>query len=612
MSDFVRLLPDSLANQIAAGEVVQRPASVVKELLENAIDAQATEVVLVVKDAGKSLIRVTDNGTGMSETDARMSLERHSTSKINCADDLFAIRTFGFRGEALSSIVAVAQVDIKTRQQEAQIGTKIKVAASQVHTQEPEACPAGTSILVRNLFYNVPARRKFLKSNPVEMRHILVEFHRVALANPEVAFSLYQDDLETISLKPGKFSRRIIDIFGKNYASLIVPCEEQLQETRIWGYLGKPEAARKTRGEQYFFVNGRFIKHPYLNHAVVSAYEGMLKQGYFPFYAICIQIPPQRLDVNIHPTKTEVKFDEERSIYALVNAAVKKSLTTHHIAASLDFKTDVNFIANVQQNAEQNFKNLYTEKWAFKHTEMPRNRENTKNWQALYTLPQSKISENTTTAPKKTTLGSAANLPAGTGKHQTKPAWESDEKKEQQVIQLHNKYILLPFRSGIMVIDQKAAFERIIFDKYSRHTTTKTASQKILFPQSVSLPKTDFELLETHKNEIAPLGISWEVFGENTLCVNGLPPELDKTDCQELLETFAEQLKNHLNPKEHVSEKIRQTLAKRIAGKMEKNLEKAEIFSLVKQLFAGSNPNFTPEGKKIVELLSLEDLEKLF
>ncbi len=613
MQDVIHLLPESLANQIAAGEVVQRPASIVKELLENAIDAGSSKITVIIKDAGKSLIQVNDNGLGMSATDARMSLERHSTSKIAKSEDLFAIKTFGFRGEALASIVAVSQVEIRTHREQDEVGTKIKVEASEVISQEPDACAPGTSISVKNLFYNVPARRKFLKSNPVELRHIIEEFYRVAVANPQIAMSLYQGDLETYNFRGGNLARRITEIFGKNYSSLIVPCEEEVQDIRIWGYTGKPEIARKTRGEQFFFVNGRFIKHPFLNHAVASAYEGMLKEGYYPFYTIYIEIDPARVDVNVHPTKTEVKFDDERTLYAIVNAAVKQSLASYSVEASLDFQTDVNFIENASRDSENHFKKMYSEKWSFTDNANIPPKKNVSQWQALYpTLNRAINNEEDTKPPEEmNVIASAANaLEEKKGVAQIKEITN----KEKQAIQLRNKYILFPSRSGIMVVDQKAAYERILYDQYIQKLETKDKlTQKVLFPKSVDISKSDLVLLEEMKTEIAHIGIAWEVFGENSILINGLPPELETVDCKELIEQLVEQIKHQaVSLKENKSDKLAQTLAKKAAIGMEKPLEMIEMLSLVEQLFTSSNPNFTPDGKKIVELLYLNDIEQLF
>lgn len=337
MLDIIQLLPDSIANQIAAGEVVQRPASVVKELLENSIDAQAKQIQLIVREAGKTLIQIIDDGIGMSETDARMCFERHATSKIRSSEDLFKIKTMGFRGEAMASIAAVAQVEMRTRRITDELGILIRLEASELKAQEVVSTPPGTNIQVKNLFYNVPARRNFLKSNPVEMRHILDEFQRIALANPDISLSLYHNDSEIYNLPAGKLSRRIVDLFGKSYREQLASCEEETSFVSVRGYVGKPEFAKKTRGEQFFYANNRYIKNGYLNHAVMTAFEGLIPEGTHPFYVLFIEIDPIHIDINVHPTKTEIKFDDERTVYAIVQAAVRRAMSQHNLTPSLDF-----------------------------------------------------------------------------------------------------------------------------------------------------------------------------------------------------------------------------------------------------------------------------------
>src|SRR5688572_23245704 len=387
MADIIRLLPEYLANQIAAGEVVQRPASVVKELLENAVDAGATNIQLIVKEAGKQLIQVVDNGSGMSETDARMSFERHATSKIKSTEDLFRIMTMGFRGEALASIAAVAQVELKTRKVENDTGTKLVVEGSEIVEQTPVAVPEGTSLCVKNLFFNVPARRNFLKTNAVEMRHILDEFQRIALANPQIAFTLIQNDSEVYNLPAGKLSQRIVSLFGSNYKEQMASVEEITDVLQVKGYIGKPEFSKKTRGEQFFFVNNRFIKSAYLNHAVINAYEGLLPKDSHPFYVLFLEIDPQSIDINVHPTKTEIKFEDEKTIYAIVQAAVKKTLGTHNIAPSLDFSGDVNFAplqpARLTPTASPDF-GKYEKAKSYNAIVSGQKSANTKNWEQLY------------------------------------------------------------------------------------------------------------------------------------------------------------------------------------------------------------------------------------
>ena len=380
MPDIIQLLPDSIANQIAAGEVVQRPSSAVKELMENSIDAGATNIIVIIKDAGKGLIQIIDNGAGMSETDARMSLERHATSKIRKADDLFTLRTMGFRGEALASIAAVSQLEMKTRHTEKELGTLLIVEASEVKRQEVIACEKGTNISVKNLFYNIPARRNFLKSNPVELRHIHDEFHRIALANPGIAFSLIQGDDKVYDLPSGKLSHRIVNLFGKAYQEQLASCQEETEYVRVTGYIGKPEFSRKTRGEQFLFVNSRFIKSNYLHHAVMNAFEGLIPDNSFPFYVLFIEINPKHIDVNVHPTKTEIKFDDERAVYAVVRAAVRQALGTHNLTPGLDFAEDVNIISKLSAKSSEAAHEVYIEE-RFQNSLQ---KNNLQNWEKLF------------------------------------------------------------------------------------------------------------------------------------------------------------------------------------------------------------------------------------
>ena len=379
MPDIIQLLPDSIANQIAAGEVVQRPASAVKELIENSIDADATQIKLILKEAGKTLLQIIDNGKGMSETDARMSLERHATSKIRKAEDLFTLRTMGFRGEALASIAAVSQMEMKTRLSEDELGTLLVVEGSDIKRQEPVVCDKGTSISVKNLFYNIPARRNFLKSNASEYQHILDEFQRLALSHPEIAFQLIETDSIEYDLAPGKLSQRIVGIFGKAYQEQLAPCLEDTPLMKITGYVGKPHSAKKKRGEQFLFVNKRFVRNNYLNHAVMSAFEGLLADGSFPFYVLFIEIDPKHVDVNVHPTKTEIKFDDERAVYAVVLSAVRQAIGAHNLTPAIDFDEDVNIISKLT-NASSQSKEIYFEE----RFSTSLKRSNLENWEKVF------------------------------------------------------------------------------------------------------------------------------------------------------------------------------------------------------------------------------------
>lgn len=605
MPDIIKLLPDALANQIAAGEVVQRPASVVKELLENAIDAEATIIKLSVKEAGKTFIQVIDNGSGMSETDARMSLERHATSKIKSSEDLFAIRTMGFRGEAMASIAAVAQVEIKTKKEGLELGTLLHVEASQVTLQEPIATEKGTSVTVKNLFYNVPARRNFLKSTGVEMRHIIDEFNRIALANPVIQFFLYQNDQMVMELPAGKLSQRIVNLFGKSYQTQLATCEENTDHIQIQGYIGKPEAAKKTRGEQFFFVNNRFIKSNYLNHAVSGAFEGLLQNGAFPFYVLFISIDPQHIDINVHPTKTEIKFDDERTTYAIVRAAVKQALSTHNLAPSLDFKSDVNFAKafsiDINKQTVSRKESDYSQ---FRST--PLQKSNLNKWENAYEeLENVRLSIDESDGQERTlTFDSIVNTDS-----EVNPA-----KTGGAVFQLHGQYLCSQVKSGMMMVDQKAAQERIYFEKYMLNVENNSgASQRCMFPQSVTLSLSDFALVMEIKQEIEGLGFQFDEFGKDSIIINGIPADMLSGNEKMLFEGLIEQFKWNTNQLSiSKKENLARSLAKRAATKMVKQLQPEEMKAIIDQLFACDNPNYTPDGMSTFVVLNIDQIEGFF
>lgn len=613
MHDIIHLLPDTIANQIAAGEVVQRPASAVKELLENAIDAGATEITLIVKDAGKTLIQVTDNGRGMSETDARMSFERHATSKIRTADDLFAIRTMGFRGEALASIAAVAQVELRTRRPEDEIGTMIQIENSQLKTQENIACNPGTTILVKNLFFNVPARRNFLKSNPVEMRHIMGEFSHEALAYPQITFNMYQNDMEVFKLQPGKLSKRIVGLFGKNYREQLIPCEESLEEITLTGYIGKPESAKRSRGEQFVFVNNRFIKSPYLNHAVSSAYEGLIQEGQFPFHVLFIDIGPVHIDVNVHPTKTEIKFDDERTIYSLVKTSVRKALGSHNITPSIDFSFDTNF----GQQAPAHFQNSSGHA-GFNPGFQPSEREkaNLKNWEAIFRdtikteTPAARISreEIDQLAGQTVTFNSAAN------DLRNKASQPDSGIREPGFFQIHNSYIATQVKSGLMLVDQQRAHERILYEKYLEKLNNNTgATQQNLFPERVQLNPSDLSLIKEIEQELKVLGFQFEDFGNGEVIIQGVPPDISGLSGSTVFTGIIEEYKrNHLDYKERHGENLARAMAKNSCIKTGKKMVHEEMVSLFDRLFACKNPNYNMDGQLIYYILGLEKIANLF
>ena len=604
MSDVIHLLPDGIANQIAAGEVVQRPASVVKEMLENSVDAGATSIKLIVKDAGKALIQVVDNGCGMSVTDARMSFERHATSKIRSSEDLFKIRTLGFRGEAMASIAAVAQVDLKTRQADDELGTQLIIESSEIKSQEPIAQNQGTSISVKNLFYNVPARRNFLKSNPVELRHINDEFQRVALANPNIAFSMVQNDLETYKLDEGKLSKRIVQLFGKNYQQQLIPCSEETDLVKISGYIGKPENSKKTRGEQFFFINNRFIKNSYLNHSVTKAYQGLLKEDYFPFYVLFIEIDPVHVDINVHPTKTEVKFDDDRMLYGVINSAVRQALASFNVSPSLDFSADVSFDhLNLQRESGSITTKKDRDYGSFKSLESSQERlEKLNELYASATQEEiATIEEAEKERVVQTTFSSSINQPV-----------EAEEKKP--TYHLHGRYLLRQVKSGMVVLDKVSAFERILFEQYQKSMQSGSGvSQSCMFPQQVPLNPSDFALAMELKDEINQLGFEFEQMGESMIVIQGIPSELAPCNEKEVFEGLIEQYKFNAEkldlPK---NESLARALAKRTATNRCNKLKEEEMDHLMDRLFACEQPNYTPDGNPTYVLVSLEQINDWF
>lgn len=637
MSDLINLLPDSLANQIAAGEVVQRPASVVKELLENSVDAGASEIKLIVKEAGRTLIQVIDDGKGMSENDARMCFERHATSKLKSTEDLFNIRTFGFRGEAMASIAAVAQVEMKTKMREEDLGVHICIEGSEIKTQEPVATKDGTNISVKNLFFNVPARRNFLKSNPVELKHVIEEFQRVSLAHPDVSMILMQNDIEVFNLKAGKLSQRIVDVFGKNFQGQLVSCSTETDDVKIWGYIGKPDKAKKTRGDQYFIANYRFIKHPYLHHAVSEGYEGLLQDGQHPFYVLFIEIDPKKIDINVHPTKTEIKFDDERTMYAIVLSAVKQALGTHNIMPSLDFDSNVNIGFNPRGGDLDYFKSKSVEgersvnqsNWdkpssfdqlgslkSFQPKEVSQRESNNQdNWKKLYEGSEN-IGNEVFGGPIEEggPLKFESSLNASAKPFVPELMPDTFKTENQMVFQLHHKYIVSQVKSGMMLIDQQTAHERIQYERYL-NTDGRVAgnSQQCLFPQTINLSATDYAISMELNDEIRTLGFMIEDFGNQTVVINGVPAGLDNENEKDLFEGLIEQFK--INKKElkiSDGENLARSLAKRSAIKHGKPLTNEEMRNIVDRLFACENPNYSPTGKTTHVILSMESIMTYF
>ncbi len=640
MADIIKLLPDSIANQIAAGEVIQRPASAVKELLENAIDAGSNRIQLIIKDAGKTLIQVIDNGKAMSPTDARLCFERHATSKIRKADDLFSIQTMGFRGEALASIAAIAHVELKTRPEGDELGTRIVVEGSKVTVQEACHCSKGTSIAIKNLFFNVPARRKFLKSNPVETRHILDEFQRVALAHPEIFFTVHNNNHEIYHLKKGKEKQRIVAMMGKNFDERLVPIQEKNDFVKIYGFIGKPRFARRSRGEQFFLVNKRFIKSSNLNQAVLEAYDELLAKDTFPLYVIYIEIDPAKIDVNVHPTKQEIKFDDEQVIYTFINRAVKKALATYSITPTLDFdqeaslsfgskspsfKPTTKFNSPPSKPKTTNFK---TSNPSSKSPNRPRpsvtqnQNDNLKHWEDLYKTDTDKVPDNgqkTTKPPQKqppqfTTVPSSLNRQRSS--IETTEQKTLEDKTEYQPFQIHQKYIVYHIKSGIIILDQQAAHERILFEKYRACLENKAnSSQKLLFPHTLKLSAADAQLIQDILEEINILGYELEAQDDNTFIVYGTPSDLanGSNDLEQTFDHLIEQFKTNTQDLQlDKRTKLARAMARHSATKTGRVLTVEEMHALIDQLFACDKPYIAPNGRLTFIKQSLDEMDKMF
>ena len=616
MPDIIQLLPDAVANQIAAGEVVQRPASAVKELVENALDSGADRIQLILKDGGKSLIQVIDDGGGMSLTDARMSFERHATSKIRKAEDLFAIRTMGFRGEALASIAAIAQVELKTRRHEDELGTFIIIEGSEVLSQQACSVKIGTSICVKNLFFNTPARRNFLKSNPVEMRHIIDEFQRVALANPRVFFSLHHDGQEIYHLPAATLKQRIVHLFGNNYNERLVPVEEDTNVIKLRGFVGKPEFAKKTRGEQFFFVNNRFIRDAYLNHAVLMAFKELLPEDTFPLYVLFIEIDPAKIDINVHPTKTEIKYQDEQTIYAIVRSAVKRSLGRYNITPSLDFdqENSIEHLVTPKPLEEivaptiafnPDYNPFLTEKKVerdipfLRNSGEYRNSPIPQNWDTLYEISKKEVLIQQQMHSEKSIAVDDQAL------HKT---------SEQQLFQLHNRFILSQIKSGFMVINQQAAHERILYERFLQQLQNHSGvSQQSLFPQSVTLNSGDFELLKELLPDIRALGFDIREFGKNTVVVEGVPADLGNAAGGQILEQLIEGCKNYQAAlKLDKRDSLARSLARNAATKAGTKMSLEEMNLLIDQLFACQMPNVALNGKQVITTFTIEELLERF
>jgi DNA mismatch repair protein MutL len=598
LTDIIHLLPDNIANQIAAGEVIQRPASAVKELLENAVDAGADEIKLLVNDAGKQLVQVIDNGRGMSETDARMAFERHATSKIRQIDDLFRIRTMGFRGEALSSIAAVAQVELKTKRPEDETGSLLLVENSLVTLQEPIAVPNGTSIAMKNLFFNVPARRNFLKSNAAELRHIVDEFIRVAMSFPEIFFSLQSNGQEVFHLEKGSLKQRIVQILGNNYNAKLVAVQEQTDYLNITGFVGKPETAKKTRGDQYLFVNNRFIKSAYLNHAIMHAFDEMIPRDSFPMYALFIDLDPAQLDVNVHPTKQEIKFEDEKIVYAFVQSAVKHALAQFSITPTLDFELD----AAIQQLD------------AVTQPISPAARQSTASSALFQTFSQKHqahfIERKSDIGHWKDVYEPAANRPEAATGHLHPAAVHN----YQVIGQLLLSYIVVQSNEGFLLLHQQNAHERVLYERYQKALAGKPiATQQSLFPVNIELSVADAVLVAELTSDLRDLGYQLEPFGKNSFVLQGTPADVLQGNEKASIEKMLEQYKHFSNDlKFSKREKLLRSLALQHAGRTGTSLSTREMQQLCDDLFACAVPNTTANGKPTYMSFSKDELDKMF
>lgn len=671
MSDLIQILPDSVANQIAAGEVIQRPASVVKELVENAIDAGATSIKINLKDAGKTLIQIIDNGSGMSDTDARLSFERHATSKIRKATDLFSIRSMGFRGEALASIAAIANVELKTRRQEDELGTHISISGSEFEKQEFISCPSGSNFIVKNLFYNIPARRKFLKANSTELRNIITEFHRIVLSNPNIAFTLIHNDNEVFNLPSTRIRQRIINVFGKNINQRLIKIDTDTSIVKLTGFIGKPKYAKKNLGEQFFFVNSRFMRHSYFHKAVLTAYDKILPPDTVPPYFIFFEVDPNIIDINIHPTKTEIKFEDERAVFQIIQASIREALGKFNIIPSIDFEEDTSLEIPIAQNSSDiespsieinpefnpfehtsNYNPFSSEK-AYNPFEQESNSfENNQFYQEF----KSKTNKNPETPKvKKTIVDSDKDITDNTYNNTfddiknnskdnttdkdilenniTEELFEQDtqqsisnfqeeedirpkdiSKTTSSLFQLRNKYIITPIISGLMVIDQRRAHERILFDKISLSLTNNQGiSQQTLFPETIELNASDFTLLQVIIEDVRALGFDIREFGKKTFVINGTPADIQTSCAKELIEDLLENYKSlQSGVKLEIRENLAKALARSSAMKYGKYLTNFEMSAMIDQLFACKQPNYTPHGKLIISIIETKDIDSKF
>lgn len=683
MSDLIQILPDSVANQIAAGEVIQRPASVVKELVENAIDAGATSIKVNLKDAGKTLIQIIDNGSGMSETDARLSFERHATSKIRKATDLFSIRSMGFRGEALASIAAIANVELKTKRMEDELGTDIHISGSEFEKQEAISCPNGSNFIVKNLFYNIPARRKFLKANSTELRNIITEFHRIVLSNPSISFKLIHNDNEIFNLPTTKLRQRIINVFGKNINQRLIKIDTDTSIVKLTGFIGKPKYAKKNSGEQFLFVNSRFMRHSYFHRAVLAAYDKILPADTIPPYFIFFEVDPNIIDINIHPTKTEIKFEDEKAVFQIIQASIREALGKFNIIPSIDFEEDTSLeipIAQKSTDIESPSIEVNPDFNPFEHTSTynpfssgkaynpfeqdSKSFENNQFYQEFKSKDKKESSSRSKSSKNKEIEDASKDFDDAFLKADaedtitsTKPSAAIKDKKPNKEIehitpevnifstdtqqeiesfieneqddirpskdisktnsnlfQLRNKYIITPIISGLMVIDQRRAHERILFEKINLSLNNNQGiAQQTLFPETIELNASDFTLLQVIIEDVRALGFDIREFGKKTFVINGTPADIPCHSARDMIEDLLENYKSFQSGvKLEIRENLAKALAQSSAMRYGKSLSNFEMSSMIDQLFACKQPHYTPKGKLIISVVETKDIDSRF
>lgn len=616
MSDIIHLLPDSIANQIAAGEVVQRPASVVKELVENAIDAGATSIQLIIKDAGRTLIQVIDNGKGMSAIDARMAFERHATSKISKAEDLFALTTMGFRGEALPSIAAVSQVELRTRRSEDEVGTQLIISGSKVDSQEPIACPVGSNFQIKNIFFNIPARRKFLKSNDTEKRNILAELERIVLVNPEIEFSFVDNDIEALRYPASGLRQRIVNVVGKNFNQQLIGIDVDTSLVKIKGFIGKPESARKSRALQYFFVNNRYMRHPYFSKAIISAFEPLIPANENPNYFIYFEVDPGTIDVNIHPTKTEIKFENEQPIWQILFAAVKEALGKFNEVPTIDFDTEgaidipihdpSRSVAQPQVNIDPSY-NPFKTQTAKGSNGSAYQRPPRMDWEQFYQGFENEKND----MPDMPSSGETSTLFAPEKRSESSDLLIQDALVHYQY---KNKYILTSVKSGLMIIDQHRAHVRILFDQFLTQIRHKRGvSQRTLFPEIIELSPSEAAMIPYLMDDFEAVGFDLSNLGNNSFAINGIPSEIANVDSSQLVhDMILKSIESGCDVKEELQESLALSMANVASIRYGHRMAVDEMERIVDQLFASSSHKFTPDGKTIISLLEDDSIDKMF